>query len=63
MSLMLRPSGLVTNYLSEKHEELRLFAEATRKEHIGFPKLKHQVVISERETQFLRRPATDSLSE
>ena len=37
MSLMLRPSGLVTNYLSEKHEELRLFAEATGKEHAALP--------------------------
>ncbi len=40
MSLMLRPSGLVTKYLLEEHEELRLFAKATGKEHIGSPKSK-----------------------
>ena len=35
-----RPSDLVTKYLLEKREELRLFAEATGKEHIGSPKSK-----------------------
>ena len=59
---MLRPSGLVTKYLLEKREELRLFAEATGKEHIGSPKSKHQTMTSDRKTRFSRNLTTDSLS-
>ena len=53
------PSDLTNYSLTEKHEELRLFAKAIGKEHIGSPKSKHQTMTSERETRFSRNLTTD----
>ena len=52
-------SGPIAKHLSEKHEELRLFAEATRKGHIGSLKSKHQTLPSERKTRFSRNLTTE----
>lgn len=53
-----RPDQLFSD--GKKREELRLFAEATGKEHIGSPKSKHQTMTSERETRFSRKPTSEN---